>query len=84
MILSKRPDQGIKGTGHHSVVRVPGTDEWYIAYHRFAVSGPGKPRGDGMHRETTLDRMTFAADGTIEPVTPTLESVPPRKPAPAH
>lgn len=84
VILSKRPDQGIKATGHHSVVRVPGTDEWYIAYHRFAVSGPGKPRGDGMHRETTLDRMTFAADGTIEPVTPTLESVSPRKPAPAH
>ncbi|MFJ7998225.1 family 43 glycosylhydrolase [Streptomyces sp. NPDC096310] len=79
VILSKRPDLGIKGTGHHSVVRAPGTDDWYIAYHRFAVSGPGKPRGDGMHRETTLDRMMFAADGTIDRVVPTLESVGPLK-----
>ncbi|MGX5186463.1 family 43 glycosylhydrolase [Streptomyces avermitilis] len=76
-ILSKRPEYGIKGTGHHSVVNVPGTDDWYIVYHRFALSGPGKAGGDGTHRETTIDRMTFAADGTIEPVTPTLESVRP-------
>ncbi|WP_233518003.1 family 43 glycosylhydrolase [Streptomyces corynorhini] len=77
VILSKRLDQGIKGTGHHSVVQVPGKDEWYIAYHRFAVPGPAKPRGDGMHRETTVDRMTFAANGDIETVVPTLESVAP-------
>ncbi|MET7885951.1 family 43 glycosylhydrolase [Streptomyces avermitilis] len=76
-ILSKRPEYGIKGTGHHSVVNVPGTDDWYIVYHRFALNGPGKPGGDGTHRETTIDRMTFAADGTIEPVVPTLESVRP-------
>ncbi|MGW7048064.1 family 43 glycosylhydrolase [Streptomyces avermitilis] len=76
-ILSKRPEYGIKGTGHHSVVNVPGTDDWYIVYHRFALNGPGKPGGDGTHRETTIDRMTFAADGTIEPVIPTLESVRP-------
>ncbi|WP_328431265.1 family 43 glycosylhydrolase [Streptomyces sp. NBC_00453] len=76
-ILSKRPEYGILGTGHHSVVNTPGTDDWYIVYHRFALNGPGKPGGDGMHRETTVDRLTFAADGTIEPVLPTLESVGP-------
>ncbi|WUG14250.1 family 43 glycosylhydrolase [Streptomyces sp. NBC_00461] len=76
-ILSKRPEYGILGTGHHSVVNTPGTDDWYIVYHRFALNGPGKPCGDGMHRETTVDRLTFAADGTIEPVLPTLESVGP-------
>ncbi|KPI07041.1 putative glycoside hydrolase xylanase [Actinobacteria bacterium OK074] len=76
-ILSKRPEYGILGTGHHSVVNVPGTDDWYIVYHRFALNGPGKPGGDGMHRETTVDRMEFAADGTIKPVVPTLESVRP-------
>ncbi|MER5754693.1 family 43 glycosylhydrolase [Streptomyces sp. NPDC002088] len=76
-ILSKRPEYGILGTGHHSVVNVPGTDDWYIVYHRFALNGPGKAGGDGMHRETTIDRLTFAADGTIEPVVPTLESVKP-------
>ncbi|MGV9348472.1 family 43 glycosylhydrolase [Streptomyces spiralis] len=76
-ILSKRPDHGILGTGHHSVVNVPGTDDWYIAYHRFALNGPGRAGGDGTHRETTIDRMRFAADGTIEPVVPTLQSVGP-------
>ncbi|MDH6625365.1 beta-xylosidase [Streptomyces sp. LBL] len=76
-ILSKRPDHGILGTGHHSVVNVPGTDDWYVVYHRFALNGPGRPGGDGMHRETTIDRMEFAADGTIKPVLPTLESVSP-------
>ncbi|MFI2433721.1 family 43 glycosylhydrolase [Streptomyces sp. NPDC018693] len=76
-ILSKRPEYGILATGHHSVVNAPGTDDWYVVYHRFALNGPGRPGGDGMHRETTIDRMTFAADGTIEPVVPTLESIRP-------
>ncbi len=67
VVLSKRLDAGIRGTGHHSVVRAPGTDVWYIAYHRFAV-----PAGNGTNRETAIDRMQFNADGTIQPVTPTL------------
>ncbi|MFH8856997.1 family 43 glycosylhydrolase [Streptomyces rochei] len=76
-ILSKRPVYGILGTGHHSVVNAPGTDDWYVVYHRFALNGPGGPGGDGTHRETTIDRLRFAADGTIEPVVPTLGSVSP-------
>ncbi|WP_329598943.1 family 43 glycosylhydrolase [Streptomyces pseudovenezuelae] len=76
-ILSKRPEYGVLATGHHSVVNVPGTDDWYIVYHRFALNGPGRPGGDGMHRETTVDRMEFAADGTIKPVVPTLEGIRP-------
>jgi hypothetical protein len=76
-ILAKRPAYGILGTGHHSVVNAPGTDDWYIVYHRFGLNGPGRPGGDGTHRETTIDRMEFAADGTIKPVVPTLESVRP-------
>ncbi len=76
-ILSKRAEYGILGTGHHSVVNAPGTDDWYVVYHRFALNGPGRPGGDGMHRETTIDRMEFAADGTIKPVVPTLESIRP-------
>ncbi|WP_128436665.1 family 43 glycosylhydrolase [Streptomyces cyaneus] len=76
-ILQKRPEYGILGTGHHSVVNAPGTDDWYVVYHRFALNGPGRPGGDGMHRETTVDRMRFAADGTIEPVVPTLEGIRP-------
>jgi beta-xylosidase len=72
VILQKDAGLGILGTGHHSVVQVPGTDDWYMAYHRFAIPG-----GDGTHRETTIDRMRFNADGSIAPVTPTLESVAP-------
>ncbi|UZX03330.1 family 43 glycosylhydrolase [Arthrobacter sp. CDRTa11] len=73
VILEKKPELGILGTGHNSVVQVPGTDDWYIVYHRFAIPG-----GDGMHRETTIDRLTYAADGSIKPVVPTLESVGPQ------
>ncbi|WP_030930913.1 family 43 glycosylhydrolase [Streptomyces sp. NRRL S-646] len=72
VILSKDLSQGIKGTGHHSVVHVPDTDDWYIAYHRFAIPG-----GDGTHRETTIDKMEFDSDGLIERVVPTLTSIDP-------
>ncbi|GAA0580687.1 hypothetical protein GCM10010172_76950 [Paractinoplanes ferrugineus] len=72
VILAKDPVLGILGTGHSSIVQVAGTDEWYIAYHRFAIPG-----GDGTHRETTLDRVYFDTDGLLKPVVPTLESVDP-------
>ncbi|HWU96848.1 MAG TPA: glycoside hydrolase family 43 protein, partial [Sphingomonas sp.] len=62
-----------RGAGHHSVVNVPGTDDWYIVYHR-------RPLGDekGEHREMAIDRMEFAADGAIKPVVMTNEGVKPR------
>ncbi|CAM5713410.1 family 43 glycosylhydrolase [Streptomyces canus] len=72
VILEKDLSLGIKGPGHHSVVQVPGTDDWYIAYHRFAIPG-----GDGMHRETTVDKLEFDADGLIKKVVPTLTSIDP-------
>ncbi|MFG2935875.1 family 43 glycosylhydrolase [Streptomyces sp. NPDC048282] len=72
VILSKDLSLGIKGTGHHSVVHVPNTNDWYIAYHRFAIPG-----GDGTHRETTVDKLEFDADGLIKPVVPTLTSIDP-------
>ncbi|ANP71333.1 family 43 glycosylhydrolase [Cryobacterium arcticum] len=72
VILQKDTTQGILATGHNSVLNVPGTDDWYIVYHRFAMPG-----GDGQHRETTIDRLTFnPVTGLINPVTPTLTSVP--------
>jgi GH43 family beta-xylosidase len=67
IVLQKRLDAGIRGPGHHSVVQAPGTDTWYVAYHRFAV-----PAGNGTNRETAIDRMRFNADGTIQPIVPTL------------
>ncbi|MBC7934735.1 MAG: family 43 glycosylhydrolase [Rhizobacter sp.] len=53
----------IKGAGHHSVVQVPGKDEWYIAYHRFVI-----PDGDGYNRETCISPMRFDAAGNILPI----------------
>ena len=53
------------GTAHHSVVNVPGTDRWYVAYHRHAIPG-----GSGYKRETCLARMEFNADGSIKPMDP--------------
>lgn len=72
VILQKDASLGILGTGHSSIINVPGTDDWYIAYHRFAIPG-----GDGTHRETTIDRLTIGSDGTFQSVTPTLSSVDP-------
>jgi beta-xylosidase len=79
LILSKDLKLGIKGTGHSSMLQVPGTDDWYLVYHRFAIPG-----GDGTHRETTIDRMRFGRDGSIVPVAPTLESVAPQRIRPQH
>jgi beta-xylosidase len=53
------------GTGHHSVVRVPGTDRWYIFYHRHAI-----PNGSGYIRETCLSEMEFGPDGRIKKIDP--------------
>lgn len=60
------------GAGHHSVLNTPGTDDWYIVYHR-------RPLGetDGNHRVVCIDRMEFDAEGKIRPVKITLEGVEP-------
>ena len=55
----------VKGTGHHAVINVPGTDRWYAIYHRHAI-----PDGNGCKREVCLARMEFNEDGTIKPMDP--------------
>ncbi len=64
-----------KGTGHHAVIQVPGTDRWYIIYHRHAI-----PNGNGYTRQTCLARMEFSADGRILPVDPTQPAFPENSP----
>ncbi len=51
------------GVGHHSVINVPATDNWYIIYHR-------RPLGetDGNSRVTCVDKMYFDTKGLIKPV----------------
>lgn len=55
-----------RGAGHHSVINEPGTDTWWIAYHRRPLS---ETKGD--HRVLALDRLHFEPDGSIRPVTMT-------------
>lgn len=57
--------------GHHSVIRAPGSDNWYIVYHR-------RPLGETSrhHRATAIDRMYFDEKGLILPVRMTMEGVP--------
>jgi beta-xylosidase len=58
------------GAGHHSVIQVPGKDEWYIVYHRRPLD-----ETDGNHRVTCIDRMYFDEKGMIKPVKITNEGV---------
>lgn len=76
LVIKRDDSQQIYGTGHNSVIHVPGTDDWYIVYHRFSRP-KGIEMGDaaGYHREVCIDRMEFNADGSIKPVKPTLEGV---------
>ena len=58
------------GAGHHSIINDSVNDRWYIVYHR-------RPKGEtaANHRETCIDEMNFAPDGTIKPVKITREGV---------
>jgi len=72
-ILQQDPEIG-NGAGHHSVIQVPGTDNYYIVYHR-------RPSGqkDRNARETCIDKMEFYENGLIKPVKLTREGVPAQK-----
>lgn len=59
-------DDHHKGPGHHSLIYLPGTRQWLIVYHRW-----NNRRGNGPYtgsREVCIDRLEYAADGTIRPV----------------
>ncbi len=78
VVLMQSPGDGIYGTAHNSVLRLPGTDEWYIVYHRINKDYLlPEPKGPGFHREVCIDRMEFNPDGTIRPVVPTNTGVAP-------
>jgi hypothetical protein len=52
-----------KGSGHNGVIHIPGTDIYYIVYHRRPLSEDA-----GEHRVLCYDRMYFNEDGSIAPV----------------
>lgn len=58
------------GAGHHSVIKIPAKDEWYIVYHRRPLT-----ETDGNSRETCIDHMYFDEKGLIKKVIITKEGV---------
>ncbi len=78
LVIARDDSKGIYGTGHNSVIQVPGKDEWYIVYHRFNYP-KGITMGDsaGYHREVCIDKMAFDSAGHIVQVKPTHEGIKP-------
>jgi beta-xylosidase len=72
-ILKQDPAIGT-GAGHHSVIHIPGTSDYYIVYHR---RPPGET--DANYRVTCIDKMEFGPDGRILPVKMTNQGVIRRK-----
>lgn len=71
--ILEQDDAVARGAGHHSVIKGPGDDEWYIVYHRRPLD-----ESSAHHRATCIDRLRFDADGRILPVRMTFEGVGPR------
>lgn len=61
-ILSTDPAVA-NGPGHHSVLQIPGKDEWYIVYHRHPLGTIGADE-----RVMAMDRMRFNEKGNILPM----------------
>ena len=78
LVIAKDKETGILGTGHNSVLQIPGKDEWYIVYHRLNYP-KGATQGDaaGYNREVCIDKMEFNADGSIKQVKPTHKGIEP-------
>lgn len=68
-ILKQDPEIAT-GAGHHSVIHIPDTDDYYIVYHRRPLTTT-----DGNDREVCIDRMYFDDSGFILPVKITNEGV---------
>lgn len=51
------------GAGHHSVLQIPGKDQWFIVYHRRPLDQTA-----ANSRETCIDKMEFDENGHIRPV----------------
>ncbi|TKG89417.1 arabinan endo-1,5-alpha-L-arabinosidase [Puteibacter caeruleilacunae] len=68
--ILKQDDKIATGAGHHSVIKTPGEDKWYIVYHR-------RPLGetDRNYRVTCIDEMHFDENGLIKDVIMTFDGV---------
>jgi beta-xylosidase len=60
------------GAGHHSVIKHPVEDKWFIVYHRRPLNETA-----ANSRHTCIDKMEFDENGMIKPVKITFEGVEP-------
>ncbi|GGE29116.1 glycoside hydrolase family 43 protein [Sphingobacterium cellulitidis] len=66
-----QPDPKIAyGAGHHSVIKIPKKDKYYMVYHRRPLDKKG-----ANERETCIDEMKFDENGFILPVQMTFDGV---------
>ena len=72
-VLQQDP-KGATGAGHHSIIHIPHTDDYYIVYHR-------RPAGDNevRHRQVCIEKMEFDNDNYIRPVQLGFDGVKPHK-----
>lgn len=67
-VLVKNEEKDMLGTGHHSILQEPGTDKYWIAYHRFVTPLTRFTEGKGYHREVCIDPLTFGEDGLMKQI----------------
>jgi beta-xylosidase len=72
-VLQQDPEIGT-GAGHHSVINVPGTEQYYIIYHRRPIG-----QTDRNARVVCIDKMEFDENGYIKQIKLTKEGVPGQK-----
>lgn len=66
-VILKGDGEIADGPGHHGYLNLPGTDEWFLVYHRRYIGD-----GEAGHRVLCIDRMRF--DGAaVSPVRMTRE-----------
>ncbi|MDH6305851.1 beta-xylosidase [Parabacteroides sp. PF5-5] len=68
-ILEQDPEVATSA-GHHSIMHVPGSEDYYIVYHRRPLNDKARD-----HRATCIEKMTFDDKGFINPVKITFEGV---------
>lgn len=67
-VLKKDAARNILGTGHHSIMKMPESDQYRIAYHRFGTPLQQYQEGKGWHREVCVAPLMFDEDGFMLPV----------------
>ncbi len=80
IVIQRDSVNNIFATGHNSAVLVPGTDDWYLVYHRFTYpEGVKMGQAGGFHREVCIDKLSFDSEVKIKEVIPTLKGIEPIK-----